>query len=230
MRFYFLTSISLLLSLWILVPAGASLPKKVDSTSVVNQKTKPKSSTRVRVKTPAKALSLKRVPNVSPDLIKDSVFKEWTRQLKKIQTNLNQNNFKQAEIQTVCPTLKKLKTQGFKNTDHSEEYFTQVIKFYGTMTEYSLDFIYYYCLASFTNDPEHRLLERFSKELSQQQKNELKDMLALSYNSEGNGDVIPHSMPLKSEKEFSQMNQKEKQAHSKQLRDFYLDMEETQTN
>ena len=237
MRFHFLTSIYLLLSLWILVPVEARLSKDENKPSTTQKtklstKTKLKSSSKTPVKASAKAPSLKRVPNVSPELVKDSVFKEWTLQLKKIQTNLNEDNFSKAEYETICPTLEKLKTQGFKNTKHSEEYFTQVIKFFGAITEYSLNFTYYYCLASFTNDPEHRFLELFSKELSQQQKNKLKDMLDVSYSvdSESNGNVIPHSMPLTSEKEFSQMNKKEKQAHSKQLRDFYLDMEETQTN
>ena len=182
------------------------------------------------VKTTQKAKNTLVEKNItqSSELIKASVFKNWTGQLIQIQKDLNRKNFKKALNQTLCPQLETLNKKSYQNTKASESYFKQLIKFYGSITNYTFDHNYFYCLASFLNDPAHKWIKAFSKKvLPKKQKKELLDRLHICYkeSSEGNGDVIVQSLNLKPLKEFSEMDKKEQENYTKQLRESYLKIE-----
>lgn len=182
------------------------------------------------VKTTQKAKNTLIERNIAqyPELTRESVFKNWTRQLIQIQKNLNRKNFKPALNQILCPQLEALKKKSYRDTKASKLYFKELIKFYGSITNYTLDHNYFYCLASFLNDPAHKWIKIFSKKvLPPKQKKKLLTRLDICYreSSEGNGDMMTQSLNLKPFKEFSEMDKKERKAYTEKLRESYLKIE-----
>jgi len=170
----------------------------------------------------------KRQPTQSPSLLKDIVFQEWTIELKQIQKNLSQKNFKKTLNNTLCPQLEKLSQINYKKTKPADEYFKELIKVYGSITNYTMDHNYFYCLADLLKDPSHKWLKSFSQTfLNQKEKEKLLDRLNICYqeSTEGNGDVISQSLDIKPLKVFSQMNTEEKKAYTEKLRELYLETE-----
>ena len=162
--------------------------------------------------------------------IKKDDFQKWTQELREIQKKLTDKNFKRALNLTVCPQLEKLEKNPYRKTQAFKIYFRQLIKFYGSITRYTLDHNYYYCLASFLNDPEHKLIVLLADNiLAQEIKTNLLDRLSVCYeeSSVGNGDVPSQALELTDSKSFSKMNETEKNKHSQELRDSYLNFEKS---
>jgi len=172
------------------------------------------------------AQKLKR--QIAQSLLKETVFKNWKNDLIQRQQILSRENFKKALNEVVCPQLERLNKSSYEKTESSEEYFKQLIRFYGSITNYTLDHNYFYCLADFLKDPSHTWIQSFSKKvLTQKERKSLIGRLDVCYqeNLEGNGDFIPQSLELKPLTEFSKMSKEEQEAYTQKLRNFYLQIE-----
>ena len=174
----------------------------------------------------------KDLTHITPKVVEETLFKTWIIQLIEIQKTLSGQNFKKALNETVCPQLKALETKSYKNSNASDQYFEQLVKFYGSITKYTLNHSYYYCLASFLNDPQHKLIELVSNDLPKNQKTQLLDRLNVCYqeSSEGNGDVAVKTLPLKSLKGYSNLDNKSKINYINKLKDSYIKTEEANLN
>ena len=138
----------LLLSCFPYIQAGAFLTASIDNQKNQNRSLSARSESS---KKSSKSSSKRSTRN--PPFPSEADLNVFTKRLEHIQKNLRRNNFKKSLNNTVCPQLSRLKTKSrmshMKDTKAFKDYFKKLIHFYDFITDYTLDYGYYCCLADF---------------------------------------------------------------------------------
>ncbi|MCZ0932783.1 MAG: hypothetical protein OXJ52_06505 [Oligoflexia bacterium] len=196
---------------------------------------------KLKIKTQSPILIAKFERSIARNFFDDKGLKKATQLLKSRQKILDGKTFPYILDKNVCQVLDKIKQTSSLSEEHKKDFFTEVIKTYGLVLDYSLDHNYFYCLYHYFNSPKPKFaLDLANKFLSQNKVEELLDRLETCHEEEvrGNGDdpqanlkketlsvKKTQSQELLSLKDYKSLSFFDRLSYSQALRKAYLVLE-----